>query len=177
MKRIHYPLILLAIVLITSCEKELSLEGYQPPPVVIPPVIISEEDQFRELIDSQKFQLRGFYSDVPVDYIENDSLVKEETDLWKYVSHYLKDDINTFYTSGNVVTIEQNAQKMPGLSDPILNRNYLIGTDADGVYMRFLDYQYNPLEYRLHKMTDEYFILSIKWRQGATLFSRFEKLL
>lgn len=183
MRSFYALLIPIALLFLTSCEKELSYEGGfvpTPPPVVppvIPPVELTEEEKFKQMLADEKFQLRAFYSDIPVDYKERDAQVKQETDLWIYVAEYLKDDVNTFSGSSDDVTIEQNQKKKPGLADSLLTRQYTIGTDDDGLYMMFLDYEYKPLQYHVHEMGDDYFILSIKWNQGATLFSRFEKVL
>jgi len=163
-------------VLVSSCGKELSLELYEPPPpVVVPeppePEPLNAEDLKNILIDG-RFQLRAFYSDIPVDYNTSDAEVKEETDLWDYVIYYLKDDVNLFHEGE--VQIAQNANKAPGQSADTLTKTYLIEENSEGIFMTFLDYQYNPLVYRVHEFTDSYFILSIEWEQGATLFSRFE---
>lgn len=163
-------------VLFSNCGKELSLELYEPPP---PPVIpdppdpepLTAEDLKNMLIEG-RFQLRAFYSDIPVDYNSADSEIKEETDLWEYVIYYLKDDVNLFH-AGEVV-IEQHESKAPGQSDDTLTRTYLVEENSEGIFMTFLDYQYDPLVYRVHEFGDDYFILSIEWEQGATLFSRFE---
>jgi hypothetical protein len=166
MKPLHLSVILLYLFLFTACEKELSLELHQSD--------VKKAEEFQKIVSDKKFQIKAYYSDIPVDYIETDDVVLQETELWGYVSEYLKDDINTFVSNNTDVTIEQNDVKMPGLDDAVLNRKYFIGVDEKGVYMKFLDYQYNPLTYRVYEMTDTYFILAIKWKQGATLYSRFD---
>ncbi len=163
-------------ILVSNCGKELSLELYAPPPPVTPgpppdPEPLTAEDLKNMLIDG-RFQLRAFYSDIPVDYNTSDAEVIEETDLWEYVIYYLKDDINLFH-EGEVL-IEQHTNKAPGQSADTLTRTYLVEENADGIFMTFLDYQYNPLVYRVYEFADDYFILSVEWEQGATLFSRFE---
>ncbi len=169
MKLIHYILIAFSLQLFTSCEKELSLESGN--------VNVNEvkAKEFQVFILAKKFRLKTFYSDIPIDYIRYDTQVKSETNLWPYVINYLKDDINIFQNNAEV-TIEQNTNKMPGLSDSVLLRAYSIGIDNEGVYMNFLDYQYQPLKYRLFKKDVDYFILSIKGDQNNTLYSRFEVL-
>jgi len=151
-----------------------------PPPTttppVTPPVELTDEEKFKQVLTENKFQLRAFYSDVAIDYNEDDSQVLQETDLWHYVAPYLKDDVNTFFANDDVV-IQQNEKKKPGLADSLVTRQYSIGTDSDGMYIIFLDYAYESLKYKVHEVGDDYFILSIKWTQGATLFSRFEKVL
>lgn len=163
----RYPFLFLLILFsITGCEKETSLELHQPD--------IENANIFKGIVTNHKFQLSAFYSDIPIDYVETDSVVKEETNLWGYVSGYLKDDLNLF-TDNKEVFIEQNNIKIPGQDSSVLCRTYFIGADEDGTFMRFLDYQYTPFKYRLHEFHADYFILAIAWRQGATLYSRFDK--
>lgn len=180
MRSFYALLIPVALFVLTSCEKELSYEGgLVPPPTtppVTPPVELTDEEKFKQVLTENKFQLRAFYSDVAIDYNEDDSQVLHETDLWRYVASYLKDDVNTFFANGEL-TIQQNEKKKPGLADSLVTRQYSIGTDSGGMYMIFLDYAYEPLKYQVYEVADDYFILAIKWTQGATLFSRFEKVL
>lgn len=166
MKLINYSVIAAALLAFSSCGKELSLE--------LGDVNAVKEKQFRDIIVMKKFQLKAFYSDMPIDYDEKDDTVKQETNLWPYVSNYLKDDYNYFQVNGSDVTIIQNALKMPGLTDSILSKKYFVTKDDNGVHIDFLDYQYHPLKYDISKVGTDYFILSIKWKQGSTLFSRFE---
>jgi hypothetical protein len=160
-----------ALCLFASCKKELSLEQARPPAIKPTP---TQEEQFKKLATSAPFQLRGCYSDRPVDYVDNDGQDREETDLWPYVSPYLKDDINRFFSDNTNVTIEQKELKIPGNNNPVIEREYQIGTDSLGVYMNFLDNEYKPLQYRLHELGDTYFVLAAPWKNGVTLFSRFE---
>jgi hypothetical protein len=154
-----YSVVLILILLFLSgCEKELSLENGKLPKT------------FR------KYQLKAFYSDVPIDFLEYDDEVRYETDLWAYVNDYIKDDINVFTDSSTALAVYQNEIKMPGLDDPIIYTTYFIGKDNEGPYMRYLTNEYKPLRYRLIEINEDYFILGLKWRQGAMLFSRFERV-
>ncbi len=182
--RPFYALFLpLALFLLISCEKELSYEGgaVSPPPPVVPPVVppveLTEEEKFKQVLFDGEFQLRDFYSEVPIDYNERDGQVILETDLWHYVIGYLKDDANTFSASSENVVIAQNQEKKSGLPDETITRNYAVGTDDNGLYLTFLDYKYEPLPYRVHEFGDDYFILSVEWKDGIKLFSRFERVL
>lgn len=168
MKLISYSAIAATLLVFSGCKKELSLE------LPNSPVIIGKDEQFKNAILERRVQLKAFYSDIPIDYIENDDTVKQETNLWPYVSEHLKDDYTTFKTNGTDLMIEQNAVKVPGNDSAVLHRNYYVAKDDLGIYMNFLDYQYRPLRYEINQVGDGYFILSIKWKQGATLFSRFE---
>jgi len=142
----------------SGCKKELSLENQQTEKTL------------------RKFQLKAFYSDIPIDFIENDDIIKSESDLWAYVNDYVKDDVNLFTDNNTDVQVYQNDKKLPGLDDAILYRTYFIGSDSEGSYMRYLAPDYTPLRYRLNEMTDDYFILSVKWKHGATVYSRFERI-
>lgn len=146
------------LFILAGCQKELSFESERP------------SKTFR------KFQLSAVYSDIPIDMMENDDEIKLETDLWPYVENYLKDDVNIFTDDTTALEVHQNDIKMPGLNDPVLYRKYFIGTDNGGKYMKFLDNEYKPVRYDLVELTDTYFILGIKWRHGATLYSRFERI-
>ncbi|MBO9571268.1 MAG: hypothetical protein J7497_03545 [Chitinophagaceae bacterium] len=175
--RPFYTLLLPFTLLFVSCEKDYSYEGGTPippvtPPVVVPPVV-SEIDQFKQILTDNKFQLRAFYSDIPIDFNPDDNQVNLETDLWQHVAFYLKDDVNTFYENGEV-KIEQNHYKRPGLDDAELTRQYAITEDSDGLILMFLDATYNPLQYRIAEVGDNYFILSVEWTPGVTVYSRFE---
>ena len=166
MKLIHHTLIAVALLSLSSCGKELSLE--------MGDINAIKEKQFENLLVARKFQLKGFYSDIPIDYVQTDDTVKQETNLWPYVSNYLKDDLNSFAANGTDVAVEQSAIKLPGNDDPVLHRKYSVTKDDKGVHVDFLDYQYNALKYDLYKVGPDYFIFSIKWKNGATLYSRFE---
>jgi hypothetical protein len=151
-------IILISGFLFTGCQKELSYEPDKPPKSV------------------RKYQLKAFYSDIPVDFIEDDDIVKSETDLWAYVSDYLKDDIDVFTENDTEVLIHQNDIKMPGNDEPILYKKYYIGTDSEGMFMNFLGPTYEPFSYRLQEINEDYFIIFLRWNQGASLFSRFERV-
>ena len=69
-----------------------------------------------------------------------------------------------------------NDLKMPGKDEATLDKYYLVGTDSEGQYMSFIGPDYEPLKYRLQVMTDDYFIIYVKWRHGATIYSRFERI-
>jgi hypothetical protein len=159
-----YSLTLLIIVLaFTACQKELSFENTGTP-----------VEPTKEI--SRKYQLKDFYSDIPVDFDEQDDTVKSETGLWAYVKEYIKDDIDEFFTDSTLVRVFQNDIKMPGNEEAVFDKFFLIGTDSEGQYMNFIGPDYEPLKYRLQVMTDDYFIIYVKWRHGATIYSRFERI-
>ncbi len=174
--RPFYTLLMLLAVVVVSCNKDLSYEGGYIPPVEPPveePPVLSDSDDFKEFLIRFNFQLRDFYSDIAIDFNEEDNQTLSEINLWHYVPQYLRDDINSFEEDGTVI-IDQHLVKKSGFDDDILIRSYSIGEDANGVFIVFLDSDYNPLSYRVAEIGEDYFILSVEWTQGATLYSRFE---
>ena len=65
---------------------------------------------------------------------------------------------------------------MPGLDDNILKKYYAIGTDSEGMFMKFLGPEYQQLLYRLQVINEDYFIIYLQWKHGATIYSRFERV-
>ncbi len=108
------------------------------------------------------FQLTNYYSDSAIDYDETDTIVKSETELWAYVSPWLKDDTYTFGSDGKV-TINQNDAKIPNDASPTLTRPYQVVADNDGVKITFLTNEYNPLDYRLIEFSDTALKVSAIW--------------
>lgn len=131
--------------------------------------------EFKTMLDLKHFHLVDFYSDKPIDYIQTDVEVKSETDLKMYIKPYLLDDDNYFDTEGGVV-ITQNQQKKPGLTAPVLNRNYSVSSDENSAYLDFLDYDYNPIKYKLGEYSAGSFTIYLDWPGGAKVFSRFERV-
>ena len=167
MKRILY--LFATVLLLTACEKELSQEGV----IIIDPTV---PDPKPEPVDTTvTFQLTAYYSDIPIDFDESDAEVRSETDLWRYVFDYLKDDHYIFHTD-STVDVVQHEMKMPGSNDPIFYRYYSIGTDINGEYMIYLTADYKQTKYRLHEMNEDYFILGLKWKDGARVYSRFDRV-
>src|SRR5689334_22968666 len=74
----------------------------------------AKADQFKSFVESKRFQIKEYYSDQPIDYVEDDDTVKSETDLWPYVSNWIKDDYNVIDIDAGTVTITQNAHKIAG---------------------------------------------------------------
>jgi hypothetical protein len=185
MKPLYALLIPFALTFLASCDKDYSYEGgFKPttpvkptePPVIIdtPPPPMSDAERLKALLLSGNFQLKAFYSDIPIDQNTTDNEVKQETDLWPYVAPWLVDDVDAF--TENTVTITQNSVKRPLLADPTVIRNYSINTDEDRLYIIFLDYLYDPLTYRVHEIGEDYFILAVPGPQSSTLYSRFERV-
>jgi hypothetical protein len=164
-----YALIVFVIFIVSmifgSCAKELSLENGKPAEPILPEKEIS-----------RKYQLRAFYSDIPIDFVENDDEIKSETNLWPYVYDYIRDDINEFFNDSTLVLIHQNDIRIPGIDDNVLEKYYSIGTDSEGAYMKFLGPEYETLRYRLQEINEDYFIIFLKWKHGATIYSRFERV-
>ncbi len=164
-----YSLILfIATTLFAGCSKELSLENGKPADPVGP------VEPAKEI--SRKYQLKAFYSDIPIDFVETDDVIKSETDLWSYVKEYIKDDINELFNDSTLLRIYQNEIKIPGNDAPVLEKYYRIGTDAEGKYMKYMGPEYELLHYRLLEFNDDYFIIYLKWRHGSTIYSRFDRV-
>ena len=161
-----YILSLFAVLLLlSSCKKELSLEGYEP--VFPEPPVVDTVETF------PRYHLTAFYSDIPIDFIEDDENPNLETDLWAYVHEYIKDDEYVFLEDG-LVEIHQNDVKMPGLDDEILYREYSYGSDDAGDFINYLSATYEPLTYRLYEKSETHFVIGLKWKSGSRVFSRFE---
>ena len=156
-------------MLFTACEKELSQEGSIVPPVIEP----KPEPELWDTVPT--FQLKSFYSDIPIDFDDTDDEVRMETNLWRYVFEHVKDDYHVF-RNDTTVEVMQNSVKMAGLDDPILFKKYSIGADNNGQFMYYLTADYKQMKYRLYEMTDDYFIIGIKWKDQARVYSRFERV-
>ncbi|RYZ84608.1 MAG: hypothetical protein EOP04_17675 [Proteobacteria bacterium] len=114
-----------------------------------------------------------YYADKPIDYIEDDTEVRQETDLWPYVSLWIKDDSNVFDLGTGKVTVVQNTHKYADIPDESFTRDFSVGADKNGAYVNFLNYQYNPLTYRIVDFTADGFTVYVDWHSGAKVFSKF----
>ena len=131
-----------------------------------------QADKLDSLLQSNSIQLVRYYSDSAIDYDETDTVVKAETDLWAYVSPWLKDDTYSFGTDGNV-TINQGDVKIPSDSSATISRPYVVTADDDGVKFSFLTNDYMALDYRLVSMTDDMITVSAIWN-GHTVKSDYQ---
>ena len=132
-------------------------------------------EQFHTTLQqSLKFRLTAYYSDKPIDYIESDSVQLLETDLWKYVRDYVKDDYYLFTSAGDVEVI-QNALKIPSDFSDTIRYNYNVNAEGDHTDFNFYDYEYNPLTYKLAEFSADYFIVYVT-RGDANIYSRYEKV-
>lgn len=125
-----------------------------------------------EFLKNDKLRLTKYYSETPIDYIDTDQVVMEETDLWSYVSIWLKDDGYTFDQSG-VVTIEQNANRIETDSSAVLTREYAVFADEEGVGFDFIGHEYQELPYRLISFSDSNLIVSATWN-GKKVISEYK---
>jgi hypothetical protein len=154
----------LSISLLSSCSKNGDTKALND----------KKATEFKTIIDLKHFRLVDFYSDKPIDYIQTDAEIKSETDLKVYIKPYLLDDDNFFESEGGVV-ITQNQQKKPGLTDPVLNRNFNVSADENSAYLDFLDYDYYPVKYKLGEYSTGGFTIYLDWPGGAKVYSRFER--
>ena len=159
-------LILFAAVMVSlvSCKKETSPSAS--------PEDIKKAADFNASIMTGGYSLKQYFSDVPIDYIDTDAVVKSETDLWDYVSAWVKDDTITF--DANTAHFQQGKIMFESETSPTIDRSYKIGADKDGVYMDFVNHQYQPLKYRLVSYDNTGFLVSASWN-NKTVKSRFSK--
>jgi len=134
--------------------------------------------EFRSyLVQNSKFRLVDFYAESPIDYDQTDDVVTLETDLKKYIRHYLVDDDIIFNGNGNV-TFVQHAIKIGNNDDEEVLVPYNTRGDRTGVLVDFADDLYQPFTYYLHEKGDTWFILAYKRpNENVWLLSRFEMVL
>ena len=156
-------LALVGVGSISSCSKkdEASAED------------VAKANEFKAFVGAKKFQISEYYADKAIDYVEDDSEVRTETDLWRYVSLWIKDDFNVFDVSTGTVTITQNEDKIEGNSSATITKPIAIYAKKDGVYFDFLNYQYNPLKYHLVEFTSDHFLVYANWTGGAKVYTKF----
>jgi hypothetical protein len=157
---------LLTTAFLSSCKKEDEAS----------PEDKLKAEQFKAFILSKKFQVKEYYSDKPIDYVEDDAEVKSETELFNYVSVWIKDDWNVFDVNSGKVTITQNAHKIDGNDAETFVKDFNIGADKKGAFFNFLNYQYEPLKYRLVEFSGDSFLVYVDWHSGAKVFTRFQVL-
>jgi len=149
----------------TSCKKEDTPEQQEQ----------NKSEAFHNLLQTSKtFHLTAYYSDIPIDYIETDSVVLQETDLWKYVRDYIKDDEYVFYSAGDF-NIIQNSVKIPSDLSDTIHYQYGVYSAGDHVDFNFYDYEYQPLTYKLESFSDSSFVV-YAYRGAARIYSKYEAL-
>ena len=117
-----------------------------------------KSEDFQAIISAHKFRLVDFYSDKPIDYIETDAEVRQETDLKAYIKPYLLDDDNVFGAE-EVLNIVQNQSKMPGVADAVVKRNYHLSYDKSNVLLDFVTYTYTPAKYKVSEFSASGFVI------------------
>jgi hypothetical protein len=163
------PLIVIVLVAVAiSCKKSESTDDG------IKPEDKEKAAALQTFLQSDKFRLKKYYSETPIDYIDTDQVVKSETDLWQYVSGWLHDDAYVFGSNGTV-TVEQNAMKIPGDSTPTLSRSYAVKADKNGVGFDFIGHEYQDLKYRLITFNDTMLKVSASWN-NKTVISEYNTL-
>ena len=164
MKRV-LPVILISFA-IFSCKKNNSDE-------------IRPEDQAKAaeltiFLQGNSFQLKKYYSEKPIDYIDTDQVVKSETELWSYVSVWLHDDAYVFGQDGSL-SIQQNLNKFPSNGSETISKKYEVAADKDGVGFKFIGHEYQDLNYRLISFTDTTLKVSASWN-NKTVISEYNVL-
>lgn len=158
---------------LSSCSKD-----DKEPSEEIDPAYVQKAEEFKTFIASKQFQIKSYYSNEPIDYIEDDDVVKSETDLNQYISSWLKDDFNALDFTNNTVTVTQNSIKIdtvPAMPD-VFTKSISVGAEKRGPYFNFLNYKYQPLKYYIHEIGSDYFIIYADWHSGEKVYTRFELL-
>ena len=159
-------LIALAFIVI-ACNKE------NDPAIVDPidPADKAKAEALSDFLENDKLRLTKYYSETPIDYIDTDQVETLETELWQYVSIWLKDDAYSFDLSGNV-TVEQNANRISTDTSSVLTRHYEVFADAEGVGFDFIGHEYQDLPYRLISFSDTNLVVSAQWN-GKKVISEY----
>ena len=131
---------------------------------------IKEEDKqkaaaFSSLIQKHSYKLTKYYSKTPIDYDNTDDVVKQETDLWPYVSAWLFDDAYIFKPDNNV-DVEQNAEKIPTDDADVIHVRWSVAADTKGVRFNFVGHEYQYLVYYLESFDDNKLIVWAKWNEN-----------
>src|SRR5687768_9882588 len=117
-----YLLLIALSVSLFACNKDSDT----PDPVdPVKPEDKEKATALTEFLKNEKLRLSKYYSETPIDYIDTDDVVMQETDLWNYVSNWLKDDSYDFNPSG-IVTIEQNVNRIATDTSAVLTREYAV---------------------------------------------------
>jgi len=168
MKRIYCLLsatALVAVVMLASCSKKSGSGGVDQ---------TKRATDFQAAISNQGYKPVAFYSDKPIDYITTDAEVRSETDLWKYVKDYIKDDRYVFQSDG-VAVIYQNALKVNWSNKDTLHFNYAIKPQDKFVYINYVNYDYYPSVYKLESFDDSQIILYVDGPNGSKLYSKYAR--
>jgi hypothetical protein len=163
------PLLIATLFLFTifSCSKSETSDGISPEDKTKAAAMIT-------FLEGNKFQLKKYYSETPIDYIDTDQVVKAETDLWQYVSPWLHDDDYVFNSNGTV-SIVQNTVLFPTDNSATLSRQYSVQADKNGVAFDFVGHEYQALKYRLIMFNDTLLKVSASWN-GKTVISEFNTI-
>jgi hypothetical protein len=138
--------------------------------------------ELENYVVNNRFIPVDFYSDTPIDYIENDATVLAETDLTKYIFNYLKDDEITFNPDKTLV-INQGTNKIDNNPEQTFTRTWSTETSKakNVVYLNYLDYFYDPRRYTLVEWTNTSILAYIDWTskadptKTAKIYTRFQK--
>jgi hypothetical protein len=152
------------MLFIYSCNKDDNKQEPDP----INPQDKERAQQLTTFLKQNEFQLSAYYSETPIDYIDTDQVVKAETDLWQYVSLWVKDDRFIFQDNGEVL-IEQNEDRIQTDTSATLTRQYGVEADKDGVGFKFVGHEYQPLNYRLITFSDTLLKVKATWNNKEVI--------
>jgi len=177
-KLLSSSLALCLVLAVVSCSKDSSTDSGGG--TVLTP-LEKRADSLKQYVVGKHFVPVDFWSDTPIDYIEDDDSVKAETDLKKYILGYLADDFITFEAGGNLV-VDQRDSVFAGKPATFTATWAVTMSKADNaVYLNYLDYYYEPRRYSLLTFTDTELVMFVDWTstkdptKKARLYTRFEK--
>ena len=161
------------LISITSCQKDDAGESSE---------LQKKAIELENYVVNNRFIPVDFYSDTPIDYVENDATVLAETDLKKYIFPYLTDDLITF-NPDKTLLVDQGDKTMDGLDTKTFTRSWKTETSKakNLVYLHYLDYFYEPPRYTLVEWTDTTIIAYVDWTskadptKTAKIYTRFQK--
>jgi hypothetical protein len=171
MKMVNFfTVALFSATVLTSCSKDDKKSDE------IDPAYVAKSNEFKTFIAGKNFQIKHYYASSPIDYIEDDNVVKSETDLDQYISPWLKDDYNTLDFTNNTVTVTQNSIKIDTVPDmgAVFTKPISVGAEKKGPVFNFMNYKYEPLKYYIHEIGSDYFIIYADWHSGEKVYTRFE---
>ena len=162
-----YSFLIASAFIVIACNKKDDDVVVDP----IDPADKAKAEALSDFLENDKLHLTKYYSETPIDYIDTDQVVMQETELWQYVSLWLKDDAYTFDPSGNVA-VEQNVDRISTDTSAVLTRHYEVFADKDGVGFDFIGHEYQDLPYRLISFSDTNLVVSAQWN-GKKVISEY----
>jgi hypothetical protein len=171
LKALPLTVIVLISLAAGSCKKETSDD------------LQKRADEFQAYLIGKSFIPKDFYSDIPIDYDQDDADPTPLTDLKEYILDYLDDDTIVFLANGKL-DIDQGDILYPGgVNEPKFPDNpewsIEIKKAANEVLFNYLEYKYQEQRYVLDHFNDTEILAHIMVTTGgqtAKLSTRFERI-